>query len=205
MIKLFYAPGTCALAPHIVLEWIGQPYDLEKVKLGDPEYLKINPLGAVPAMIDDDSEVMTQADAILVYLAHKYPQANLGDNGTLQGSFTLHKWLAFFTGDVHPAFYPFFRPNRYTTSTDEKTIALTKEASYTLVDKVFSHLNKHLEGKNYIVDDRRTIVDPYAFAMIRWGRNLPKSLSDYRNIERFYQQMHADEGVKQAMSQQGID
>jgi hypothetical protein len=44
MIKLFYAPGTCALAPHIVLEWIGEPYDLQKVKQSDPEYLKLNPL-----------------------------------------------------------------------------------------------------------------------------------------------------------------
>jgi glutathione S-transferase len=44
MMKLFYAPGTCALAPHIVLEWIGEPYELEKVKLGSSEYLKINPL-----------------------------------------------------------------------------------------------------------------------------------------------------------------
>ena len=43
MIKLFYAPGTCALAPHIVLEWIGEPYDLQKVKQSDPEYLKLQP------------------------------------------------------------------------------------------------------------------------------------------------------------------
>ena len=52
MIKLFYAPGTCALALHIVLEWIGEPYDLQKVKQSDPEYLKLNPLGQVPAMIE---------------------------------------------------------------------------------------------------------------------------------------------------------
>ena len=73
MIKLFYAPGTCALAVHIVLEWIGEQYELQLVKLGDPEYLKINPLGQVPAIIDSDREVMNQADAILKYLAQKYP------------------------------------------------------------------------------------------------------------------------------------
>ncbi|GAC1492008.1 MAG: glutathione S-transferase N-terminal domain-containing protein [Chamaesiphon sp.] len=183
MIKLFYAPGTCALAPHIALEWIGQPYELEKVTLGDPEYLKINPLGAVPAMIDGDSGVMTQADALLLYLAHKYPEAKLGDDGTLKDSFKLHQLLAFLTGDVHPSFFPFFSPKRYTTSTDEATINLTKEASFALVNKVFSHLDKHLEGKNYLMGDRRTIADPYAFAMIRWGQ---------------------DEGVKRAMTQQGI-
>jgi glutathione S-transferase len=56
MIKLFYAPGTCALATHIALEWIGEPYELQQVQLGDPEYLKINSLGQVPAIIDGDDD-----------------------------------------------------------------------------------------------------------------------------------------------------
>ena len=94
MIKLFYAPGTCALAPHIVLEWIGEPYDLRKVKQSDPEYLKLNPLGQVPAMIDGESGVMNQASAILKYLARKYPEAKLGDDGTLQDGYDLDRWMA---------------------------------------------------------------------------------------------------------------
>lgn len=202
--KLFYAPGTCALAPHIVLEWIGEPYELERVQPSDPEYKKINPMGQVPAMIDGSSKVMTQADAILQYLAHKYPEAKLGDDHTLEGAFELEHWLAFLTGDVHPAFFPFFVPFRYTTDNSESALKAVKEASNKLIDKVFTHLDNHLNGKNHIVGDRRTIADPYAFAMIRWGNNLPNGLSDYPNIYRFYQQLREDEGVKHAMAQQGI-
>jgi|SRR5579883_218566 glutathione S-transferase len=202
--KLFYAPGTCALAPHIVLEWIGEPYELEKVQPSSPDYLKINPLGQVPAMIDGSSGVMNQADAILKYLAHKYPDAHLGDDGTSLGAFEVDRWLAFFTGDVHPAFYPFFRPQRYTTDDSESALDAVKQASFKLVDKVFTHLDKHLEGKDYVVGSHRTIVDPYAFAMIRWGNYLPKPLSEYPNIYRFYQEFLEDEGVKRAMKQQGI-
>jgi glutathione S-transferase len=204
MIKLFYAPGTCALAPHIVLEWIGEPYELQKVKPSDPEYLKMNPLGQVPAMIDGDSDVMNQADALLKYLAHKYPDAKLGDDGTLQDAYELDRWLAFLTGDVHPAFFPFFVPQRYTTDGSETTRQTVKEASYKLIDRVYQHLNKHLEGKDHLVGNRRTIADAYAFAMTRWGKNLPKPLSDYPNLYRFYQQLREDAGVKQAMEQQGI-
>ncbi len=204
MIKLFYAPGTCALAPHIVLEWIGEPYELERVQVGSTDYLKINPLGQVPAMIDGDSGVMNQADALLKYLAHKYPDANLGDNGTLQDAYELDRWLAFFTGDFHPAFFPFFRPNRYWTENDENAHKTIKEAAYKLIDRVFTHLDHHLEGKDHITGDRRTIADPYAFAMIRWGNLLPKPLADYPNVHRFYQQFREDEGVKRAMAQQGI-
>lgn len=63
--------------------------------MGSSEYLKINPLGQVPALIDGTSGVMTQADAILKYLAHKYPDAKLGDDGTLQDAYELDRALAF--------------------------------------------------------------------------------------------------------------
>lgn len=129
MLKLFYAPGTCALAPHIVLEWIGEPYELEKVKFSDPAYLKLNPLGQVPAMLDGNSDVMNQADAILKYLARKYPEAKLGDDGTLQDAYELDRWLAFLTGDAHPAFFPFFAPQRYALDDSKATQQAVKEKS----------------------------------------------------------------------------
>ena len=204
MVKLFYALGTCALAPHIVLEWVGEPYELEKVNPKDSEYLKLNPLGQVPAMVDGDSSVMNQADALLKYLAHKYPDANLGDDGSLQGSYELDRWLTFLTGDVHPAFFPFFASQRYTTDGSEAAKQAVKEASYQLIDKVYQHLDKHLADKTHVVGDRRTIADPYAFAMLRWASKLPKPLSSYPNLDRFYQQMRQDEGVQQAMEKQGL-
>lgn len=204
MIKLFYAPGTCALAPHIVLEWIGEPYELQKVKPSNPEYLKLNPLGQVPALTDDDSGMMNQADALLKYLAHKYPQANLNDNGTAQDAYELDRWLAFLTGDVHPAFFPFFAPQRYSIEDSEQARNSVKEASYKLIDRVYHHLDHHLENKEHLVGERRTIADPYAFAMIRWGNLLPHGLSSYPNLDRFYQHWRNDEGVRRAMEQQGI-
>ncbi|MBV9388126.1 MAG: glutathione S-transferase family protein [Chroococcidiopsidaceae cyanobacterium CP_BM_ER_R8_30] len=163
-------------------------------------------------MIDGDSDVMNQADAILKYLVHKYPDANLGDNDTLQDAYEVDCWLAFLTGDFHPAFFPYFVPNRYSTD-DSVRVAWAlpnhaqksvKEASYKLIDRVYKHLNAHLEGKAHIVGNRRTIADAYAFPMLRWGNNLPKPLSDYPNLNRFYQHLREDVGVQQAMKQQGI-
>jgi glutathione S-transferase len=133
MIKLFYAPGTCALAPHIVLEWIGEPYDLQKVKQSDPEYLKLNPLGQVPAMIDGESGVMNQASALLKYLARKYPAAKLGDDGTLQDGYDLDRWMAFLTGDVHPAFFPFFMTARYSTDSSDLTKQSIKAYAFAMI------------------------------------------------------------------------
>jgi glutathione S-transferase len=212
MIKLFYAPGTCALAIHITLEWIGEPYETQQVKLGDPEYLKINPLGQVPAIIDGGGDVMTQGDAILKYLARKYPAAKLGDDGTLQDGYDLvqlcctggNRSMAFLTGDLHPAFFPFYKPERYSTDSSDLAKQATKEASYKLIDRMYKYLDRHLNGKEFVVGNRLTIAGAYAFAMVRWGNSLPHGLTNYPNLNRFYHYWCKDMGAKQAMKQQHI-
>jgi glutathione S-transferase len=78
-VKLYYFPGACALADHIVLEWTGAPYQtvkLDKAALKAPQFLKLNPNGAVPLLVDGDF-VLTQNAAILFYVAERYPQARL--------------------------------------------------------------------------------------------------------------------------------
>jgi glutathione S-transferase len=92
----------------------------------------------------------------------------------------------------------------YAPGTCAHALHAVKEASYKLVEKVFTHLDQHLEGKTHVVGNRRTVVDAYAFAMIRWGNYLPKPLSNYPRINHFYHQMLDDKDVKRAMEQQGI-
>lgn len=119
---LYFAPGTCALAPHIALEWANADYSIEKVNLRSEEYKKINPLGMVPALQLESGRLLTQADAILKFIADAFPEADLGaGTGALSG-FELNEALAFLTGDFHPAFWPFFAPQRFTTKTDQDSL-----------------------------------------------------------------------------------
>jgi len=76
--KLYYAPGTCALACWIALEWAGADYEVEKVDPKSDAYRKINPLGLVPAIDIGGVRAMTQADAILQYIAELHPDEDLG-------------------------------------------------------------------------------------------------------------------------------
>ena len=108
--KLYFSPGTCALADHIVLAWIGKPYEIKKVsreERAQPAFLKLNPAGAVP-VYEEDGWVLTQNAAILNYLADKFPEARLGGDGTAKGRAEVNRWLAFVNSDVHPAFKPMF-------------------------------------------------------------------------------------------------
>jgi glutathione S-transferase len=79
--KLYYAPGACSLAPHIALEEVGAPFELSRVDFGtnqqtSAEYLRINPKARVPALVDGDW-VLTEAPAILRYIAARHPAAGL--------------------------------------------------------------------------------------------------------------------------------
>jgi glutathione S-transferase len=203
--KLFYMPGACSLAPHITLEWIGKPFEVVRIELGkthDPEYLKINPLGKVPALINEEGKLMVEASAILLYLAEKFPEANLGYGNSPEQRYELNRWMSHFTGNVHPAFFPFFAPQRFTKNTDD--LGSVREAGFEGIDRSLSFLEEHMRDRNYVLGDSRTIADPYLFVFLRWGNHLPKPLSDYPNLHRFFHQMAEDAGIKRAMAEQAI-
>ena len=199
--KLYYFPGSCALAPHIVLEWLGADYEAVPIEKGDPEYLEINPLGVVPA-IEHEGNLYTQADAILHWLAATHPDAGLAGDGTPDPDYELNRWMAFLTGDLHPAFFPFFNPQRYTVNPDG--IDDVKAAAQSLVAKFYDHLETHLEDRDFLVGDRRSIADAYAVPMLRWGRMLDKPLREYPALNAFLRRFEADDGVRAAMKEQGL-
>ncbi len=201
--KLYYFPGSCALAPHIVLAWLGVDYEAAKVVKGDPEFQAVNPLGVVPA-IDHEGHVYTQADAILHWLADTHPDAGLGPVASPDAHFELNHWMAFLTGDLHPAFFPFFNPQRYTTATDEAALADVRTAAQARVDHYLRFFDAHLEGRAFIAGDRKSIADAYAVPMLRWVRLLDRKLDAYPNLDAFLARMQADAGVQRALAEQGL-
>jgi glutathione S-transferase len=203
--KLYFAPGTCALAPHIALNWVGADYEAVQVELNSDAYKKINPTGAVPALDSGSGPIKTQAGAILNYIAGTHPDAGLGADADVESKFRLEEQMAFLTGDFHPAFWPFFGPQRYTTSSDKADLEKAKNASHALVDRVMTKLDRQLSGNDgHVALGRRTIADPYAFAMSRWADYLPKKINAYPNIQAFHERMKKDPGVLAALAAHGI-
>jgi glutathione S-transferase len=112
--------------------------------------------------------------------------------------------MAFLTGDFHPAFFPFFNTQRYTTDVDEDALAGVKEAAEDRVGSYMEFFNAHMEGRDFIVGERRSIADAYAVPMLRWTRLLKKKLDEYPALDDFLARMQADEGVKRALAEQGL-
>lgn len=205
MNTLYYAPGACSLSVHIVLEWLDEPYQAVRVNPSDPTYQKLNPAGQVPALDVGDSTILTQCSAVLAYLAHTHPSAGLSGDESPLGQAFLGRWSAFFTGDVHPAFFPVFMPQRYTTSEDEEALNRVREAGTALVRRKLDLLQGHLAGRTYIVGDTRTYVDAYSVPMIRWASSmLSGGLGDWPAVKAHHEMMLADPGVERAMADEGL-
>jgi len=198
--KLYYAPGTCALACWIALEWANADYEVQKVDYADPEYKKINPLGMVPALDIGGSRAMTQANAILQYIADSHPAAQLGAEDGLEAQFEFNETMAFLTGDFHPAYWPMFSPNRYTSDKTPAAHTAVREAAYTRIDRVMAFLDGLIGERGHVYRGKRSVADAYAFVMARWSVKTPKPYSEYPHLAAFMQCMNEDEAVKRVLA-----
>jgi glutathione S-transferase len=201
--KLYYSTGACSLTDHIVLEWIGKPYETQKVSREEraaPAFKKINPAGAVP-VLENDGWVLTQNVAILNYLADSFPEAKLGGDGTPKSRAEINRWLAFVNSDMHPAFKPLFGSLAYLE--DEAVIARAKANAKTTLRALFERANAQLAGRDWIAGSR-SIADPYLYVTLRWAKGQEVDLSGLDNLAGFVARMEADAAVQKVLKDEGL-
>ena len=173
MLTLYYAPGACSMASHIVLEESGEKYDAKKVDLAGGEqrteaYLKINPLGRVPALRLDDGDPLTENTAILPYLGKRFglwPSDATAEAKALA-------LIGFLATSVHPAHAHVGRPERYTA--DSSAFPGIKDMGLKTFHTYLKQIDGMLAGREWL-SDRYSVLDPYAFVFYTWGvrRELP--------------------------------
>lgn len=201
--KLYYTPGACSMSDHIALEWIGKPYTAQKMTkegIKTPEYLKLNPAGAVP-VFEDNGWVLTQNAAILNYLADTFPDAKLGGDGTPKGRAEVNRWLAFLNADVHPTFHPLFGSTGYL---GDEAAGKTKDTARKKLRGYFERADEQLHGRDWIAGSR-SIADPYLFVVLRWAKAMGVDLSGLDNLAKFEQHMRADAAVQKVLKDEGVD
>ncbi|HYA04997.1 MAG TPA: glutathione S-transferase N-terminal domain-containing protein [Xanthobacteraceae bacterium] len=173
MLTLYYAPGACSLAAHIVLEESGEKYEARKVDLAGGEqrteaYLKLNPLGRVPVLGLDDGTPLPENTAILPYLGKRFelwPQDPLAEAKALA-------LIGFFASSVHPAHAHVGRPERYTDDTN--AYPGIKDKGLKTFHGYLKQIDGMLTGREWFFD-RYSVLDPYGFVFYTWGvrRDLP--------------------------------
>jgi len=183
-IKLFYTPGACSLSPHIALREAGLPFELVQVDLTAKKtehgenFLTINPKGYVPALLTDSGELITEGAIIVQYIADQRPESGLAPAAGTPERRRVQEWLHFIATELQKGLGPINNPK----ANDELRQVL-KERLFLRFDL----LSKSLEGKNYLLGDKFTVADGYAFYVLRGLRRLEgQAAFDQRPVLKAY-------------------
>ncbi len=197
--KLYYAPGACSLAPHIVLREAGLEAELVRVdlrakKLPDgSDYLAVNEKGAVPALGMDDGEVLTENAAVLQYLSDLSGNDDLLPTSGLR-RYRVLEWLIYVTTELHKGYGPLWNP----ASADE-----LKQATRELLAKKFDFVARRLGERSYLTGDDFTIADAYMFVMLRWTSVHRIDLTRLPTLLAYRDRIAARPAVRQALEEEG--
>jgi glutathione S-transferase len=198
--KLYYSPGACSLAVHIVLREAQYKFDLEKVDLAakktetGEDYLAINGKGYVPALKLDDGTVLTEAGSILQYLADEKPRRNLAPKPRTPERYKLIEWVNFTASEIHKALGDFFNP---------KMTPEWREARLERLAKRLDYVNKALGAGEYLMGEF-SVADAYLYTVLRWTDIHKVDLSPWPNIQAFMARMAARPSVKKAVKTEGL-
>jgi glutathione S-transferase len=168
--KLHYAPHTCALASHIVLEEVGADYEINRIDFSiaeenSPEYLAMNPKGRVP-LLETAQGYLTETPAILVYLAQCYPQANLAPLDDAFAFAELQSFNSYLCSTVHVAHAHRLRGNRW--ADDPGAIIAMQEKVPASVLAGFLYVEDNYLRGPWVMGDQYSIADPYLFTLAQW-------------------------------------
>ncbi len=169
--KLYYAPGACSLAPHILLEEVGAPFELSRIDFAanqqsSAEFLRVNPKGRVPTLVDGDW-VLTEAPAILRYIAARHPAAGLWPWDPREEA-RCAEWLNWLSSTVQVAFGHVRRAARY--ASDPGTVEDVAATGKKTARELWQAVNARLGAGPWAIGERYTVADPLLMVYWHWGR-----------------------------------
>ncbi|WP_255440710.1 glutathione transferase GstA [Paracoccus sp. MC1854] len=202
MMKLYYKPGACSLASHIVLHELGLPHGVEKVDTAakrtesGQDYTSINAKGVVPALELDGGEILTEGPAILQYLADSAGNEALAPKpGTIERA-RVQEVLNFTGTSLHAAFKPLFKPD-----SDETVKASARENVASNMEWLEGLLS---DGRPFLTGSNFTVADAYAFVVASWAPRVGVALERWPNIQLFVQRVAERPAAAKAMKTEGL-
>ncbi len=199
--KLYYSPGACSMAPHIVATEAGTALELVKVDIpnkktesGD-DFWKVNPKGYVPALQLDDGTVLTEVGVICQYLADQKPESGLTAKAGTMERYRQMEALNFAATEVHKQLGALFNP---------KMTPEMKEVQLGVIERRLNPLEKSLEGKPYVMGEQFTAADAYLFTVLNWTHPLKIDLGKWPNIKAYMARVGARPKVQETLRAEGL-
>ncbi len=185
--KLYYSPGACSMASHIVakeleLDVVPIKVDLRTHLTADGgDYYSINEKGYVPTLETADGEILTEGVAILMYLADQKPEKGLNPSGEGMEKYHFQELMTFISSELHKGMSQFFGKSNYT----EEGFAMHIEKLH----KRLAYLDSKLAKHEYLFGNSFTVADAYAFTVINWRHLFQFDISQHKNLTIYLEKL----------------
>lgn len=196
--KLYFSPGACSLAPHILLRETGARFELAKVDLADhvtggDDYYAINPRGQVPLLELADGERLSEGAIIAQYISENAVGSRLLP-ATGMARYRVLEWQNYVASELHKSYTPLFNPE------------LAADAKQTLkagLRRKYEWLDSRI-GNVYLTGDDFTVADAYLFVVSQWAKYVDLDLSDLSNLQTYLGRVGSRPAVREAMQAEGL-
>jgi len=210
MKTLFYSPSTASMAVHILLEEIGPPFELKLVDRASneqksAEYLKLNPNGVIPVLVDGDL-VLYESAAICLHLADTHPDRALAPAlGTPQRA-TFYKWLMWMTNTLQATLLAYFYPERWVDDGNAEGAAQVKARAEAKIVTLLDQLEAQLaaSGGPWLLGEAYSVLDPYALMLCRWTRGQQRPARTWPLLGAYLPRVLARPAVARVFEKEGI-
>jgi len=205
-ITLHYHPSNASMAPHILLEELQTPFRLELVRRDEgahksPAYLKLNPNGLIPVLVDGEL-VLYETAAILLHLADTHTELGLVPALATQERAQFYKWLIWLTNTLQPALIAYFYPERWVDEGNAEGVAQVKRHAETRIAPLLDQLEAQLTGHDgpWLLGEQYTAADPMALMLCRWTRGFARPARSLPALGVYLQRMLERPAVQRALA-----
>ena len=208
MLQLLYHPSNASMAPHLLLEELGVPFELKFVDRAqrahkDPEYLALNPNGLIPVLTDSDL-VLYEAAAICLHLVDTHPQAGFAPALGTAARAHFYKWLVWLTNTLQATLIVYFYPERWADSPEAvMQVKAHAEAKIgVMLDQLDAELARH--AGRWLLGPTFSAVDAYALMLCRWTRGLNRPARDLPQLGPYLQRVLARPATQRVFEREGL-
>lgn len=198
---LYFTPGSSSLAAHIVAREARISIAYDKVNLktltteSGQDYTRINPKGYVPALSLPTGEVLTEAAVVLQFLADLAPEMGLIPEGGSIERYRVQEWLGFIGTELHKTFMPIWKPT---------SAAACQQSAIEQLHRRFGFLDRHLDGRSYLLGENFTVADAYCYAILNWTTFHRIDISPYLHMSAFMKRVAARPHTREALQIEGL-
>jgi glutathione S-transferase len=214
MLALHYYPGNASMVPHILLHELKLPFGLKLVDRTQgahksAAYLKLNPNGLIP-VLEDGPLVLYETAAICLHLVDTHPQAGLAPAvGTAQRAH-FYKWLVWMANSLQATLITYFYPERSVDEGNVDGAAQVRTHAQQRIGELLSQLDAQLasHGRPWLLGERYSALDPYAFVMCRWTRGFKgpaaQPAREWPHLKPYLQRMLERPAVRRVLADESL-